>query len=126
MNDHFRPVGKPAPPRPRRPDAFISLMMPSRPLSRMALVPSQAPRRARALEAPVVEAVEVLEDAVLVVEHVSLSDHRLDCCRRARRRSGEVQRIGRSLASWRLALRSSAAPVWSAAPDAAELARLAA
>ena len=44
MNDHFSPVGKPAPPRPRRPDAFISLMIQSRPLSMIALVPSQAPR----------------------------------------------------------------------------------
>ena len=25
MNDHLRPVGKPAPPRPRRPDSFISV-----------------------------------------------------------------------------------------------------
>src|SRR5262245_35354229 len=44
MSDHFSPVGKPAPPRPRRPEAFTSLTMASRPLSRMALVPSQAPR----------------------------------------------------------------------------------
>src|SRR3954451_16181290 len=44
MNDHFSPVGNPAPPRPRRPEAFISLMMPSRPLSKIALVPSHAPR----------------------------------------------------------------------------------
>src|ERR1700735_3995175 len=29
--DHLSPVGKPAPPRPRRPEAFISLMMPSAP-----------------------------------------------------------------------------------------------
>ena len=42
---NLRPVGKPAPPRPRRPEAFISLMIQSRPLSMMALVPSQAPRR---------------------------------------------------------------------------------
>src|SRR5690606_18920064 len=44
MNDHFSPVGKPAPPRPRRPEAFISLMIQSRPFSRIALVPSQWPR----------------------------------------------------------------------------------
>jgi NADH-quinone oxidoreductase subunit F len=44
-NDHVRPVGQPAPPRPRSPEAFISLMIQSRPLSMIALVPSQAPRR---------------------------------------------------------------------------------
>src|SRR6476659_7978883 len=44
MNDHFTPVGNPAPPRPRRPEALTSLTMTSRPLSRIALVPSQAPR----------------------------------------------------------------------------------
>src|SRR6516164_6833591 len=37
MNDHFRPVANPAPPRPRWPEAFTSLMI--------ALVTSQAPRR---------------------------------------------------------------------------------
>jgi hypothetical protein len=44
MKDHFRPVGKPAPPRPRRPDFFISSMMASWPRSISALVLSQAPR----------------------------------------------------------------------------------
>ena len=38
------PVGKPAPPRPRRPEFFISSMMPSRPRARIAAVPSQFPR----------------------------------------------------------------------------------
>ncbi len=71
MNDHFRPVGKPAPPRPRRPDALISLMMPSRPSleDRLGVVPGAA--RTRAREAPVVQAVEVREDAVLVLQHHS-------------------------------------------------------
>ena len=59
MNDHFSPVGKPAPPRPRRPEALISSMIQSRPFSMIALVPSQAPRASRAFEAPVVQAVEV-------------------------------------------------------------------
>ncbi len=30
MNDHLRPVGKPAPPRPRRPEAFTASMTCSR------------------------------------------------------------------------------------------------
>src|SRR5712691_1744195 len=42
MNDHLSPVGKPAPPRPRWPEAFISLTIQSRPFSRIALVPSKA------------------------------------------------------------------------------------
>src|ERR1700753_348223 len=44
-NDHFKPVGKPAPPRPRRFEAFISLMMPSGPSSihlRMEVYPSSS------------------------------------------------------------------------------------
>src|ERR671936_588205 len=45
MNDHLRPVGKPAPPRPRKPDSFTSLMIHSLPFSRMRLVPFHAPRR---------------------------------------------------------------------------------
>src|SRR5262249_24933857 len=72
MNDHFSPVGKPAPPRPRWPDAFISLMIASRPLARIALVSSQAPRaRGGAGEAPIVRPVQILEDAILVLKHHS-------------------------------------------------------
>src|SRR5579859_7501987 len=44
-NDHFIPVGKPAPPRPRRFEAFISAMMPSAPSSialRADLYPSSS------------------------------------------------------------------------------------
>jgi hypothetical protein len=51
MNDHFSPVGKPAPPRPRNPEDFISSMIQSIPLSRKNFVPSQAPRR-RAASSP--------------------------------------------------------------------------
>ena len=44
MNDHLVPVGKPAPPRPRRPDAFITSMIASWPSASSALVSSQSPR----------------------------------------------------------------------------------
>src|SRR5262245_65774756 len=44
MNDHLRPVGKPAPPRPRRPELLTSVMIQSWPFSISALVLSQAPR----------------------------------------------------------------------------------
>src|SRR6516165_8424929 len=45
MKDHFRPVGKPAPPRPRNPDSLICSTIHSRPLRISSLVPSQSPRR---------------------------------------------------------------------------------
>src|SRR5215475_5278243 len=44
MNDHLRPVGKPAPPRPRRSDFLISSMMASRPRASSPLVSSHRPR----------------------------------------------------------------------------------
>ncbi len=69
MNDHFSPVGKPAPPRPRSPEAFTSLMIQSRPFSSIALVPSQAPRERAPSRPQSCEAVEILEDAILVLEH---------------------------------------------------------
>src|SRR5258705_1158490 len=54
---------------------------------RLGAVPGAAP--ARALEAPVVQAVEVLEDAILVVEHAQNFPNVSDwpASRRARRRS---------------------------------------
>ncbi len=69
MNDHFRPVGKPAPPRPRRPDAFISLTIQSRPFSMMTFGAIPGAATARAFETPIIEAVEIGEDAILVGEH---------------------------------------------------------
>jgi len=45
MKLHFIPVGKPAPPRPRRPDAFTLSMIASCPAAISAFVPSQSPRR---------------------------------------------------------------------------------
>ena len=43
MNDHFSPEGKPAPPRPRRPEAFMSAMIRSGPSSTMSFVLYQSP-----------------------------------------------------------------------------------
>src|SRR5918995_142127 len=45
MNDILSPVGKPAPPRPRRPDSLTCSTIQSRPLRIRASVPSQSPRR---------------------------------------------------------------------------------
>jgi len=44
MNDHLVPVENPAPPRPRKPEAFTSSIIASWPFSKMALVLSQSPR----------------------------------------------------------------------------------
>jgi hypothetical protein len=44
MKLHFMPVGKPAPPRPRSPDCFISSMIASGPRARSSLVSAQSPR----------------------------------------------------------------------------------
>lgn len=44
MKDHFRPEGKPAPPRPRSPDFFIWSMIQSVPLVTRSFVRCQSPR----------------------------------------------------------------------------------
>ena len=44
MKDHLSPEGKPAPPRPRRPEALISFTIQSGPMSISSLVLYQSPR----------------------------------------------------------------------------------
>ena len=50
MKPHFMPVGKPAPPRPRSPDALILSMIASWPMAISALVSSQSPRACAAFK----------------------------------------------------------------------------
>ena len=69
MNDHLRPVGNPAPPRPLQ-SRFLDLVDDVV----VALVDEKlraVPRAAllRALEAHVMETVDIAEDAIAVVQH---------------------------------------------------------
>jgi hypothetical protein len=91
LHTHFRPEGKPAPPRPRRPDALISEMIYIRQPSPYALSPvythpvmslEQDLLRLvpitvllRALQVRPVVSVKVLEDSVLVLQ-ASICPHR--------------------------------------------------
>src|SRR6516164_6503775 len=64
MNDHLSPVGKPAQPRGLHliDDPIAALLQDG-----LGAIPSTA--RTGALEAPVVEAIEIREDAILAREH---------------------------------------------------------
>ena len=101
MKLHLRPLGKPAPPRPRRPEFLIVSMIQLSPLRMISFVLCQSPRdcgarvshvmrttgthrrpegretHRRALDAVVVPAVGVGEDAVLVLEPAIAADGRV-------------------------------------------------
>ena len=80
MKDHLRPVGKPAPPRPRRPEFLDLVDDPVAALQDEVLGAVPVAARARAGQARVVQAVEIGEDAVVVAQHRSVVSRR---CRSA-------------------------------------------
>src|SRR4051794_36854842 len=88
MKDHFRPVGNPAPPRPRRPDFFISSMIASGPLSRIALVLSQAPRVRAPASRQSCKPYRLVKMRSLSASMVSLTFQCRQCGRAADRRRG--------------------------------------
>lgn len=96
MKDHLRPLGNPAPPRPRRPESLIVWMIQESPLRRISFVRCQSPRdwhtetirrkknnterlntRLGSLQTMVMSAISVREDAVLISQPSVSSDGRV-------------------------------------------------
>ena len=67
MKDHFMPVTKPAPPRPRKPDLHSSTIH-ARPFRTKSFVPSQSPRLGTP-QTRFAQSVEVGENSVLILQH---------------------------------------------------------
>ncbi len=76
MKDHLRPDGKPAPPRPRKPESFICWMIQESPLRRISLVLCQSPRDC---ETKNIDG-KVLENVWVDFSELDLNEHYAQSC----------------------------------------------